>query len=87
MSAGAGLDSGAWMQNDSGLRTSLAFYLALALLVGQFAANLFGVPFNLLFLAITGAVVLGTLFGPAFVIDFFRAVRGRREPPDSERDA
>lgn len=75
------------MRNDREIRTSLAFYGALVLLAGQFIANLAGVPFNLLFLSITGAVILGILFGPGFVIDFFRAMRGSRDRRDREGDA
>lgn len=66
-------------ERDKNLRLSLAFYLALFLLLAQFAANALGhVPFNSLFLSINGAIVLGGLFGPKFVIEFFRAVRGSR---------
>lgn len=62
------------------LRSSLAFYVALFLLFAQFAANAIGhVPFNTLFLIITGAVVLATLFGSQFVVDLARAVRGSRD--------
>jgi hypothetical protein len=65
---------------DRQFRSSLAFYAALLLLFAQFAANAIGhVPFNTLFLVITGAVILGLLFGSQFVVDLARAIRGSRD--------
>lgn len=62
------------------LRTSLAFYFGLVLLAGQFVARVaLGVETDPLMLAGTFAIVLGVLFGPTFVIDFFRALRGSKD--------
>lgn len=71
-------------RDDRDTRASLAFYFAFILLAGQFIANLAaGVPFNYLLLSLTGAIILGILFGPGTMIDFFRAIRG--DTRDSER--
>lgn len=65
---------------DRNLRLSFAFYLALFLLLAQFAANVIGrIPFNTIFLIINGAIVLGGLFGSNFVVEFTKAVRGSRD--------
>lgn len=65
---------------DSETRKSLAFYFGLLLLAGQFIARVaLGVPFDILFLSITAALVLGVLFGPSFVIEFLKAVRGTKD--------
>lgn len=68
-------------KDSAATRLSLAFYVALILLVGQFVALLVGAPVNYLLLAITGATWLGILFGPANMIEFFRAIRGNTRPP------
>lgn len=69
-------------------RISVAFYFALMFLAGQFAANVFlQITYNYLLLAITGATFLGILFGPTFVIDFFRALRGSKGDDGGRTDA
>lgn len=72
---------------DSETRKSLAFYFGLILLAGQFLARVvLGVPFDLFFLSITAALVLGVLFGPSFVIEFLKAVRGAKGASNGKRD-
>jgi hypothetical protein len=73
-------------RDEAATRLSLAFYVALILLVGQFGALLAGVPVNYLLLAITGATWLGILFGPANMIEFFRAIRGSSKDADGHDD-
>lgn len=66
------------------VRTSLAFYVMIALLCGEFIGVLLG-RFNYLLTAITGAIIMGILFGPQFPIEFFRALRGSRERDSGEK--
>lgn len=77
-------------QDDAETRKSLAFYFGLLLLAGQFVARVaLGIPFDLLFLSITAALVLGVLFGPSFVIEFFKVIRsgsGGSERESGQRD-
>lgn len=65
------------MGTDSRLLQSLGFYLGIVLLLGQFGFRyLAGIPFDTLFLGITGILILGPMFGPDFVVAVIRAVRG-----------
>lgn len=76
------------MGTDPQLLQSLGFWFGLVLLVGQFAFRMLaGIPFDNLFLGITGILILGPMFGPDFVVAVIRAVRGSsaandRKPPD-----
>lgn len=64
-------------RDERDTRISVAFYFSLMFLAGQFVARVvLEISFNYLLLGITGAAFLGILFGPTFVIDFFRALRG-----------
>lgn len=57
-------------------RLSLGWYLGTILLSGQFLARVFlKVPFDPIFMLITGALVLVPIFGPAFYIALVRAIR------------
>lgn len=72
---------------DPETRKSLAFYFGLILLAGQFLARVaLGIPFDFLFLSVTAALVLGVLFGPSFVIEFLKAVRGNSDAGDGKRN-
>jgi hypothetical protein len=71
------------MGTDPRLLQSLGFYLGLLLLIGQFAARVaLAVPFDTLFLGITGILIFGPMFGPDFVVAVIRAVRGSSGPND-----
>jgi hypothetical protein len=73
-------------KDGAATRLSIAFYISLILLTGQFVALLAGDPVNYLLLAITGATWLGILFGPANMIEFFRAIRGNSRQPRGDDD-
>ena len=65
------------MRTDTRLLQSLGFYLGIVLLIGQFAFRVLGsIPFDTLFLGITGILIFGPMFGPDFVVAVIRAVRG-----------
>lgn len=67
-------------QIDAKTLQSLGFILGVTLLVGQFGLRaLAGVPFDTLFLGITGVLVLTPMFGPDFVVELVKAVRGGRD--------
>lgn len=67
---------------DRDLKSSLAFYGTFVLFAGEVVASILGAPSNYLLIAITGAILLGILFGPDFPIEFFRALRGTRQSDD-----
>jgi len=75
------------MRADQETLQSIGWYAGLIFLVGQFAARVFlDVPLDKLFLGITGVMVLGPMFGPAFVVALVKAVRGVNDgggPDDS----
>jgi hypothetical protein len=72
---------------DAKTLQSLGFILGVALLLGQFALRwLAGIPFDTLFLGITGVLILGPMFGPDFVVDLVKAVRGGRNDREGNAD-
>lgn len=62
--------------NDVKTLQSLGCYLGMVLLVGQLGLRAVGVPFDKLFLLISGILVLAPMFGPDFVVAVIQAVRG-----------
>lgn len=71
------------MGNDPRLLQSLGCYLGMVLLVGQLVLRaIANVPFDTLFLGITGILILGPMFGPDFVIAVIQAVRRGSGGPD-----
>lgn len=58
---------------------SLGCYLGMILLIGQLGLRAVGVPFDKLFLGISGVLVLAPMFGPDFVVALVKAVRGGRD--------
>lgn len=65
------------MGTDTRMLQSLGCYLGMVLLVGQLVLRAaFAIPFDTLFLGITGILIFGPMFGPDFVVAVIRAVRG-----------
>jgi hypothetical protein len=76
------------MGTDPRLLQSLGFYLGIVLLIGQFGFRyLAGIPFDTLFLGITGVLILGPMFGPDFVVALIQAVRGSGESNGGDSNA
>lgn len=64
------------MGADTRTLQSVGCYLGMVLLVGELALRaLAGVPFDTLFLGITGILIFGPMFGPDFVVAVIKAVR------------
>lgn len=72
---------------DTRTLQSLGCYLGMVLLVGQLLLRAFAsVPFDTLFLGITGILIFGPMFGPDFVVAVIRAVRGSGAANDRSPD-